>query len=83
MALPRNEGVLGKTVCCQVGKSTIGAALTKDVKRIKDKPMSLLSINKCDLDLRLNKVVITDFIIIIIVDEHLATIEYFLAFNKW
>ena len=57
-------------------------AFAREEKRRKDKPIGLMLLERVDLTLRVSNVDIIDFIIIIIVDEHLATIDYFLDFNK-
>jgi hypothetical protein len=57
-------------------------AFAREEKRRKDKPIGLMLLKRVDLTLRVSNVDIIDFIIIIIVDEHLATIDYFIDFNK-
>ena len=56
---------------------------TREDKNKKDQPISWRVLNKEALILPVNNTDIVGFMIIIIVDEYLVTIDYFLDCNKW
>jgi hypothetical protein len=82
MALPRNEGELGSTVCCQVGISIVVVQLTSEEKSKQAILIEVIFLINLLAILFVDNAKRIDFMIIIIFVEHNATIEYFQLFNK-